>query len=295
MNKEDMQNVSIRCELETTVSAPSPPKIVYIAGYGRSGSSILGVLLGSHPEVFNAGALGQSRAMVRNGGTCSCGLSLKDCPFWSNAVRLHRGHDSPVRQDSLGLAEFAAHRTDTSHVIDGSKTTYRYALHPYHYVRDTKEVFIVHLVRHPSGVLKSALKGRNSRLERGDGSESAGRSFERFRTFLGWFHANLIAMAYGWLYSDRYIRVAFEELCSDPSRELARIGKLVGLDLSPVAERIRLGQSFSAGHALGGNRLLRAGDIVFRQSFAGEEPLSGVWGVIGNLAATLFRAKYSKN
>lgn len=58
-------------------------RILYIAGWGRSGSTILGNIIGGLPGVFDAGELRHfwSRA-GRADHFCGCGESLADCAFW---------------------------------------------------------------------------------------------------------------------------------------------------------------------------------------------------------------------
>lgn len=62
-------------------------KIVFILGIGRSGSTLLDVTLGSHPNFIG---LGEVYATLRNDfnvldkykRTCTCGNTVDDCPFW---------------------------------------------------------------------------------------------------------------------------------------------------------------------------------------------------------------------
>ncbi|NUQ33412.1 MAG: sulfotransferase [Planctomycetaceae bacterium] len=63
-----------------------PRTIAYIVGSARSGSTLLGMLLGNHPECFAMGemdSLGSylSRAKSPN-ALCTCGRMLDECPFW---------------------------------------------------------------------------------------------------------------------------------------------------------------------------------------------------------------------
>jgi hypothetical protein len=60
-----------------------PVRVLYIAGFGRSGSTLVARLLGSVPGVFDAGEL---RAFWRRGlegdEFCGCGETILACPFW---------------------------------------------------------------------------------------------------------------------------------------------------------------------------------------------------------------------
>lgn len=62
-------------------------KILYIGGYGRSGSTILEQTLAKY---CNASALGEVRYVwergYKNNQLCGCGEKFLDCNFWSNVI-----------------------------------------------------------------------------------------------------------------------------------------------------------------------------------------------------------------
>mgnify|MGYP001305928265 CR=1 FL=1 len=63
-------------------------KLVYIAGYGRSGSTLLDVILGMHPEIECNGELSYLFNIADDyQERCDCGLELKECPKWKHVFR----------------------------------------------------------------------------------------------------------------------------------------------------------------------------------------------------------------
>lgn len=62
----------------------APTRILYIAGLGKCGSTILSMILGQIPGFV---ALGELRYFwgpgLPEGGTCSCTRPFEECPFWS--------------------------------------------------------------------------------------------------------------------------------------------------------------------------------------------------------------------
>lgn len=68
-------------------TAPEPgraPIVVYIAGSGRSGSTLLERALGEIPGFVNVGELiDLYRRTVEHGERCGCGQAFAECPFWS--------------------------------------------------------------------------------------------------------------------------------------------------------------------------------------------------------------------
>ena len=60
------------------------PTVIYIAGSGRSGSTLLERVLGGMPGAVNVGELiDLFRRTAPLGERCGCGLAFPDCPFWS--------------------------------------------------------------------------------------------------------------------------------------------------------------------------------------------------------------------
>src|SRR5215472_7373359 len=61
------------------------PIVVYIAGSGRSGSTLLERTLGEIPGFVNVGELiDLFRREASRADRCGCGLPFGDCPFWAS-------------------------------------------------------------------------------------------------------------------------------------------------------------------------------------------------------------------
>ncbi|MGH2812195.1 MAG: hypothetical protein ACRDI1_05730, partial [Actinomycetota bacterium] len=65
-------------------AARPPVRVLYIGGAGRSGSTLLDLMLGQLPGFFAAGELKYvwDRGLLRN-ELCGCGSSFRECPFWT--------------------------------------------------------------------------------------------------------------------------------------------------------------------------------------------------------------------
>src|SRR5690606_1125882 len=59
--------------------------ILYIAGAGHSGSSLLDVILNNHPKIVGTGEL-HRLSLNPDTRVCSCGEVIKDCPVWSRRI-----------------------------------------------------------------------------------------------------------------------------------------------------------------------------------------------------------------
>ena len=62
-------------------------KVLYVLGRGRSGSTVLGNVLGEIPGFFSAGELRVlwDPVVIRR-SSCGCGTSIGECPIWSEVL-----------------------------------------------------------------------------------------------------------------------------------------------------------------------------------------------------------------
>lgn len=91
---------------QLVVPAAERPRVLLIAGSGRSGSTLIERALGAVPGVT---ALGETVHLwergLRDNELCSCGAAFQDCPFWSRV-----GHAAFGGWDRLDTAEVVALR-----------------------------------------------------------------------------------------------------------------------------------------------------------------------------------------
>ena len=63
------------------------PRVLFVGGSGKSGSTLLGALLGRRPGLFNAGEMNLFWGKwLDPDQLCGCGTRLDACPFWSAVV-----------------------------------------------------------------------------------------------------------------------------------------------------------------------------------------------------------------
>jgi hypothetical protein len=82
-----------------------PTKVIYIGGWGRSGSTLVDRVLGQIDGVVSVGELREvwQRGWVEN-RPCGCGQPFADCPFWSAVGQVaFDGWSSLDREDVLHL------------------------------------------------------------------------------------------------------------------------------------------------------------------------------------------------
>lgn len=73
-------------------------KLAFIMAASHSGSTLLAMLLGSHPQATTMGDTAGTSHRKDPNYRCSCGYKVQVCPFWQNVIEqlAHRGFDLDV-------------------------------------------------------------------------------------------------------------------------------------------------------------------------------------------------------
>lgn len=272
-------------------------RVLYVAGGGRIGSTVLDTILGNHPDVESVGeACHVPQKAWLNEGFCACGERGGDCEFWSEVrrrwslltgveavddyVRMIRElearqiwlpklaaeakrPESPYREyvRLTGALMTAIGQTSGKRIlVDSSKRASRaFGLS----LAAEVDLYVVHLVRDCRGVVYSGKKRFRKNEKQGVSKDDPGRKVSR--SALIWNVANLQA---SWLRrqlpANRSIRVRYEDYVTQPERELERIGQLIGLDFSGVGRAVARGEPMKIGHTIAGNRLRMGGPVHLR-------------------------------
>ncbi len=274
-------------------------KLLYIAGYGRSGSTVLDVVLGNHPDVVSAGELTYLiedwKAADRS---CACGSPYTNCEFWKELAEgvsiskkmakiirkiEHRRATLSVLTDTIAaeakeeyrrfqksLFSYLKEAGGASIVLDSSKSAGDAAMRFYALSEIAGfDVHVLHLVRDGRATMASYVnKGSNWALE----GHADPPILPGVRAVGGWTLANLWTLAISKMYfrSDRYMRVRFEDLTTHPARTLEAIGAFIGIDVDMLIERVRCSDHFDVGHNVGGNRIRHNQSIQLRQKSGSE-------------------------
>ena len=68
--------------------AGTPTKVLFIAGFARSGTTLIGNLLGEYDGVTHAGEVRMlwRRDLARTGPPCGCGTAVSGCDWWTEVL-----------------------------------------------------------------------------------------------------------------------------------------------------------------------------------------------------------------
>lgn len=86
---------------------------VYICAAGRSGSTLLDLLLGAHPDAVSVGELTHLPKNISINSRCTCGSQVSECTFWRqlvNEIGQRMGTDLWKKPYSLDLGFIVASR-----------------------------------------------------------------------------------------------------------------------------------------------------------------------------------------
>lgn len=285
-------------------------RIVYIAGSGRSGSTLLSRLLSSR---YQAASLGELRYVWERGfganAPCACGETFLTCPLWASVA--HRLQNADVDPSAARLDQMAVDRlrhiprlvlprlrteavrahdryfrslrelygaliaeTGEHTLIDSSKDpSYLYVLA----AMEELDLFVLHLVRDSRAVAHSwQRKQRRFPLE---GREELMRQHRATGSAHRWNRVQGLVLPSRWtLPPQRYRVLRYEDLVASPNAVVAGLGAWMGL--SP---RSRSGDGVDASattlrleHLLSGNPMrFRSGEVEVAPDLEWHEALSG--------------------
>lgn len=267
-------------------AAHALPEILYIMGPGRSGTTILEILLANNPGMAGVGEL---KHIFRDGFLrdvrCACGKPGRQCDLWSRVLsetawdredcirigEVVKALESHARfplvlagvanRKSVMLYERATHRlfttlgevTQSRVIVDSSKYAGRALLLARMFPGRVK---VLCITRGAAGLITSF--GKKNDVEQ--------------------YQKGMFAVAFYYLYvllcmravrtrlRDGCLAIRYEDMQQDPQAVLRTIEAWSGYSLANSRARLASGDSLDVGHIVTGNRLRRKGRVRFDAS-----------------------------
>jgi len=283
-------------------------QILFIAGYGRSGSTLMERLLS---QVAGITATGEICHIWRRGfgenQLCGCESSFASCPFWSGvagyfsakgqdpeaalasgrrvtrlrnllqilypALRSSRfRRDFACYQESLRiLYDAIADRNDGNVIVDSSKD-------PMHGLilatLPNVDLRVLHLVRDSRGVAFSWMRKKiRPEIQK---SEAFMPVFSRTRSSLVWNLKNSLSEILK-KRAGSYLRIRYEDLVSFPSETIERVIRGLGLNVPSINTEFIAGHSahLDVDHTCAGNPLrFRRGELTIKLDAAWRDEMN---------------------
>ena len=261
-------------------------KILYIAGFGRSGSTLLDNILNQVPGVLSVGELRYlwDRGIIED-SLCGCGRPFSKCTFWASIVgraygsigstdvqhvvklreRVHVRHGLlnaiPGGEHILAerVAPYAAHvarvyraiqqETDCEVIVDSSKfPSHGYALDQ---ILDI-ELYVLHLIRDARAVSFSWMRKKEYEI---NGGQIIKRQHPLRSAWL-WNSWNAVVEArWSRQLSSRYTRIRYEDFVSHPEFTIRHVLKFLDRPVKPLSPLFTADNMVKMGenHAVSGN------------------------------------------
>jgi hypothetical protein len=243
-------------------------KVISISGFGRSGTTILGNVLGSVPGFFHTGEtcfIWENG--INNNRNCGCGMTFKQCPQWHNILKNAYGNlenlkeldikylkqqGIPQNRDILPALIFKREKESLEstysnlrkYLINQEKLYQSIAdftncdvivdsskFPSYVYLLNliaSIDLYVVHLVRDPRAVSYSWQKKRI----RGDVSPETNLLQEQFKpskVALQWNSWNLLLELFGNReLKEHYLFLKYEKFMQNPQQAIKNILSMVG-------------------------------------------------------------------
>ncbi len=277
---------------------------VYIIGRAHSGSTILTVLLHGHPDIEGCGEILDALARGPE-ERCSCGQLIRACPKWSKVFEVYRSRtgrdlddDIPVLYKLTDIREFRSALASNPDQPDDRWAFYASATRALNaavgevfgveaFVDSHKEYTrglmmlksdpnakVIHIYRDPDITITS----HYYRLGTGSPIKFLKRLYRPgLMTFpfmmllaAGWSVGIFAAAVIARTYPDRVLHVSHDKLSANPTVELERIGRFLGISMDAVTQRIEAGEAFVIDHLIGGNEFKHEGKMAFNPRTKGR-------------------------
>lgn len=259
-------------------------KVLYIMGLGRSGSTLLGNILGLNEGWVSIGERHKFwRAGLLSGMRCGCKESIPECALWKQVasdvlgdysradlekivewqvasmrqrhvprlLKMDQGASDWPELDGMAdvtdrFFESLGARTSATVIVDSSKVTEEAALLR---LLPHVDAYVIHLVRDARAVAFSRL--RTKRAAVGEEPYFLPR-MSPVRSSIYWDAGNFIAAKVARVYGDRSLTIRYEDFVRQPQETIERIASLVGEETRSTlsgSDRPEMG----VHHTIGGN------------------------------------------
>jgi hypothetical protein len=265
------------------------PKVIYIAGATRSGTTLADIIIGNQTGFLSGGEL---MYFTKNGllenEFCSCGCRVNQCPFWNEVAQVWGGKRllsvkdynriyfstfknrsifrflfkfifpdqefKNFQKDTLSLYQIIWSLGGKKIIVDSSKSPYRLFL-----LRKLGiDIEVVHIIRNVRGVIFSALK--SIQIDAPSGIEMDILPKSPLKVALKWVATNMLVGVFS--YGLKRTKVTFERMLSCPEEFINNISRDAVID----NEALKHGGPFLPGHLVAGGRIRMKNQVFIDKS-----------------------------
>lgn len=261
-------------------------KVLYIASSGRSGSTILGNMLGELEGFFFVGEiLNIWRHYLVENRLCGCGLPASDCEVWVTVIKEAFGSSEEINVQEMDylrkhsirnryilemlspfgksrlqsrlssylhnleqLYQAIQQRTNSQVIVDGSKrATYSYLLE----LVPNIDLYVLHLVRDSRAV---AYSWQRKKIQQQVGNDRVYmQQYGSLTSAIRWNVSNVTAEMF-WRHSpDRYFQINYERFAANPRETIEYILNFIQEKRLELPFKTTNSITLSTNHAIWGN------------------------------------------
>jgi hypothetical protein len=237
-------------------------KLIYISDIGRSGSTLLDLLISTSNNVFSVGGMYGFNEMKNENACCSCGKKFNECSFWSNfktkkynVINRYNFNDyfstmlflcNPfskqqkfrVKSDNFELfSDIKKMNSGEMYILDSSKDLVRLI----ELSQDERfDIYNISVFRDGRAVANSF----NSK------TQSQGKNY--YLSLLKWIFVNIVLIKFQKKSDIKTLNISYNKLCKNPPHQFKKIEKFTGIQIP--SNYIEIAKTMDY-HNIGGNRL----------------------------------------
>lgn len=273
-------------------------KVIYCMGSGRSGTTLLSIIMNNHPDIVGPGEINSLKRLPQEKFNCSCGKRVEECDYWTKVMNNWKKEqgESAVEETISKISavenfksikswlkaifgypgkskyfkdyldniytflEKILEQSDKSVIIDISKNPLRAFVLMQHPDIDLR---VIHLVRDGRGVAYSLNKFNGIGVKRKP----------VWRSALFWYIVNRQS-EYVRKRAENAILVNYEDLATQPEKTLSAICDMAEIDSQPVIDVINSDVAPKDAHIMAGNQLRKQKSIRIKLNTEWKEKLS---------------------
>jgi len=225
---------------------------IYIAGYGRSGSTLADTILSASKNAIGLGEARYFQKELNEKRKCACGECIESCNFWSSISEKYLKNKSDFFQLYLEHLIQYSKENNIEFYVDSSKSTAGSIFWVFKIMFNIQNIKLIIIKRKFSEVIKSVRRGTNNYLQYNDKEKRFRLLRATISYYLSHFFAKFLSIFNKTLY------ISFDELVSNPNLIILKVNAKFNLSIDYVNE------NWNLSHQIAGNRMKNQKSINLR-------------------------------
>ena len=242
-------------------------KLIYIGGSIKSGTTLFSAVLGNNDSTINFGEYVNINKKIRENDFVFFDnqlVEIENVELWKK-FRKDISNNFKNEDNIFYHYKFLSNNFNGKVIVDSSKSQLNWTLNRFNEIEkhDIFESYFIHLIRKPEAVVYSQTFKKYNNVS----------ILILLKEYLKWCLTNILTkLKYG--RKKNYLKIRYEEFCSDPIQSIDIITELTGIDFSSVIDKVKYEEPFYFGCSLDGNpfsmREKKISKITLNESYKKE-------------------------